>query len=246
MEEQKETKFAVLVETQKEELLQTKKEKAKEILFSNISYQTQKQEEKKLNVGQINFTAQDSFASELAPNLAKTSELKEEIVTEETSCEAINDNSFEEETSFEEEVTFEKENIKEESKNEAVSVEFFENKQLKPKRNLKSRLKLAIVACALILTCVGGWGIYNAIEIKTLTAEMQAKNAEYSVNVATVISNISKLDDLSNPNSITNLDELEKAEVIKIIPKNSSAPLGYEQKSNWFDRICNWLSNLFK
>ena len=116
----------------------------------------------------------------------------------------------------------------------------------KQKNNFKLRLKLAICAIVCVLTCLGGWAIYNVIEIKTLTAEAQAKNAQYSINVAKVISNTSKLDDLTNPNSITNLDELEKANIIEIIPKEKTYPQTIEKKSNWFDRICNWLSNLFK
>lgn len=114
------------------------------------------------------------------------------------------------------------------------------------KTNLKLRLKLAACAIACVLTCLGGWAIYNAVEIKTLTGEAQAKNAQYSINVVKVISNTSKLDDLTNPNSITNLDELESANIVQIIPKEKSAPQTIEKKSNWFDRVCNWLSNLFK
>lgn len=114
------------------------------------------------------------------------------------------------------------------------------------KTNIKLRLKLAACAIACVLTCLGGWAIYNAVEIKTLTGEAQAKNAQYSINVVKVISNTSKLDDLTNPNSITNLDELESANIVQIIPKEKSAPQTIEKKSNWFDRVCNWLSNLFK
>lgn len=116
----------------------------------------------------------------------------------------------------------------------------------KPKKNLILRLKLAVCAVVCVLTCLGGWAIYNAVEIKTLTGEAQAKNAEYNINVVTVISNTSKLDDLTNTNSITNLDELERANIIEVIPKEKVAPKVIEKQSNWFDRVCNWLSNLFK
>ena len=103
---------------------------------------------------------------------------------------------------------------------------------------------MCAVVC--ILTCLGGWAIYNATQIKTLTAEAEAKSYQYQINVITVASNISKLDDLTNPNSITNLEELEKANIVEIIPRETVAPQVIEKQSNWFDRVCNWLSNLFK
>ncbi|MBO4412505.1 MAG: hypothetical protein J5779_00615, partial [Clostridia bacterium] len=107
-------------------------------------------------------------------------------------------------------------------------------------------LKMAFAAMAMVLVCFGGWAIYNAIKIETLNAEAQAESAQYSVNVAKVITNISKLDDLTNPNSITNLDELSSAQIIEVAPKAETLPKTLEKQSNWFDRLCNWLSNLFK
>ena len=94
------------------------------------------------------------------------------------------------------------------------------------------------------LACMIGWTIANAVQIETLTSEMEQANKIYSVNIVTHISNISKADDLTNPDSIFNLDELSNAEVIPLQP-TPSAPTEYSVRSNWFDRVCNWLSNLF-
>ena len=113
-------------------------------------------------------------------------------------------------------------------------------------KKLKNRLKVCFVAMICVLTCLGGWSIYNAIKIETLNAQEQLETAEYNINIAKVITNISKLDDLTNPNSITNLDELSSAQIIEVAPKNELFPKTLEKHSNWFDRVCNWLSNLFK
>ena len=159
---------------------------------------------------------------------------------------------FEPELQTEQEVTEDiQQSIKNDTEEEVDESSVKENRKRivyaeRKKTNLKLRLKLAACAIACVLTCLGGWAIYNAVEIKTLTGEAQAKNAQYSINVVKVISNTSKLDDLTNPNSITNLDELESANIVQIIPKEKSAPQTIEKKSNWFDRVCNWLSNLFK
>lgn len=160
--------------------------------------------------------------------------------------------AFEPELQTEQEVTEDiQQSIKNDTEEEVDESSVKENRKRivyaeRKKTNLKLRLKLAACAIACVLTCLGGWAIYNAVEIKTLTGEAQAKNAQYSINVVKVISNTSKLDDLTNPNSITNLDELESANIVQIIPKEKSAPQTIEKKSNWFDRVCNWLSNLFK
>ena len=132
--------------------------------------------------------------------------------------------------------------------NEVPEQEIIKDKKFKKVNasRLKSRLKLGLVAMVCVLTCFGGWAIYNAIKIKTLTAEAELLNEQYKVSVVKVIANVSKLDDLTNTNSITNLDELASANIVEVLPKSESFPKTLEKQSNWFDRVCNWLSNLFK
>ena len=229
-EKQSQKQTATLIEQDISE--EIKKERAKEILFSNISVQRENKEE--IKISPVNLSFENVFKPET----------EEQVLTEE---QTLAEKEIEEE-SPESEITEETETLSEvvEEKDEEAKEEVLIEKKIKPKTNIKARLKVAVVAFALVLTCVCGWSIYNAVKVKTLTAELQAEQARYSVNVVKVISNIQKLDDLSNPNSITNLDELEKAEVINIVPKEEKTPMQVEPKSNWFDRVCNWLSNLFK
>ena len=191
--------------------------------------------------------SKEVFENEEIKNLEPEKEIKFFSQTEIEPKKIIEDDivsEIEQEPEFEIEQQTELEgDIAEEEKRLQHKKVVYEN-QKKP--SLKLRLKLAICAIALVLTCLGGWAIYNAVEIKTLTGEAQAKNAEYNINVMKVIRTTSKLDDLTNPNSITNLDELESANVVQIIPKEKASPKTIEKQSNWFDRLCNWLSNLFK
>ena len=49
------------------------------------------------------------------------------------------------------------------------------------------------------------------------------------------------LDEEEKPNTL-NPVETE----IKVIPEEMVPPQEYSKQSNWFDNICNWLSNLFR
>lgn len=240
---QNETKIATMVDIQisnqssfdvKTESSSEKREEAKKKLFNFVEHE---QEKKVLPKQSISLDKQEfSSLEDKKIEQPVVQENEKELQVDQNQQEEVEAEIQDEEIDVDEETNFEEQTIK---KQKIVYLP-------KQKTNFKLRLKLAICAIVCVLTCLGGWAIYNAIEIKTLTAEAQAKNAQYSINVAKVISNTSKLDDLTNPNSITNLDELEKANIIEIIPKAKTYPQTIEKKSNWFDRICNWLSNLFK
>ena len=244
MDEQKqnETRIATLIDTDYQTFSDEKKsaekrEEAKRKLFNFVESKSEKkvlpkqsislnkevftneEMEKEKPEKEIKFFSQN----EIEANIEPEKEVEKEIETED-------------QPEYEENVA------QEENRLQRKKI-VYEN-QKKP--SIKLRLKLAICAVALVLTCLGGWAIYNAVEIKTLTGEAQAKNAEYNISVMKVIRTTSKLDDLTNPNSITNLDELESANIVQMIPKEKSLPKTIEKQSNWFDRVCNWLSNLFK
>lgn len=247
-QKQRETRIATLIDTDYQTFSDKKKstekrEEAKRKLFNFVEPKS----EKKVLPKQSISLSKEVFENEEIKNLEPEKEIKFFSQTEIEPKKIIEDDivsEIEQEPEFEIEQQTELEgDIAEEEKRLQRKKVVYEN-QKKP--SLKLRLKLAICAIALVLTCLGGWAIYNAVEIKTLTGEAQAKNAEYNINVMKVIKTTSKLDDLTNPNSITNLDELESANIVQIIPKEKASPKTIEKQSNWFDRLCNWLSNLFK
>lgn len=247
-QKQRETRIATLIDTDYQTFSDEKKstekrEEAKRKLFNFVEPKS----EKKVLPKQSISLSKEVFENEEIKNLEPEKEIKFFSQTEIEPKKIIEDDivsEIEQEPEFEIEQQTELEgDIAEEEKRLQHKKVVYEN-QKKP--SLKLRLKLAICAIALVLTCLGGWAIYNAVEIKTLTGEAQAKNAEYNINVMKVIKTTSKLDDLTNPNSITNLDELESANIVQIIPKEKVSPKTIEKQSNWFDRLCNWLSNLFK
>lgn len=247
-QKQRETRIATLIDTDYQTFSDEKKstekrEEAKRKLFNFVEPKS----EKKVLPKQSISLSKEVFENEEVKNVKPEKEIKFFSQTEIEPTKTIEDdivNEIEQEPEFEiEQQTEYEDDLAQEEKRLQRKKVVYEN-QKKP--SLKLRLKLAICAIALVLTCLGGWAIYNAVEIKTLTGEAQAKNAEYNINVMKVIKTTSKLDDLTNPNSITNLDELESANVVQIIPKEKASPKTIEKQSNWFDRLCNWLSNLFK
>lgn len=247
-QKQRETRIATLIDADYQTFSDEKKstekrEEAKRKLFNFVEPKS----EKKVLPKQSISLSKEVFENEEVKNVKPEKEIKFFSQTEIEPTKIIEDdivNEIEQEPEFEieQQTEYEHDLAQEEKRLQRKKV-VYEN-QKKP--SLKLRLKLAICAIALVLTCLGGWAIYNAVEIKTLTGEAQAKNAEYNINVMKVIRTTSKLDDLTNPNSITNLDELESANVVQIIPKEKASPKTIEKQSNWFDRLCNWLSNLFK
>lgn len=255
-QKQRETRIATLIDTGYQTFSDGKKstekrEEAKRKLFNFVEPKS----EKKVLPKQSISLSKEVFENEEVKNVKPEKEIKffsqtgiepKKIIEDDIVNEIEQDPEFEieQESEFEiqQQTEYEDDLAQEEKRLQRKKV-VYEN-QKKP--SLKLRLKLAICAIALVLTCLGGWAIYNAVEIKTLTGEAQAKNAEYNINVMKVIRTTSKLDDLTNPNSITNLDELESANVVQIIPKEKAYPKTIEKQSNWFDRLCNWLSNLFK
>lgn len=233
-----------------------KKESAKKVLFENntpelymqnLKKNFEPQQEKETKSAQsvsskIQFEAAETFFS-------KPLEAKEKKQTEgQVSFQNVYV-PLKEEESVTETLPEEKEEIEVSSEEETLSdvqeenISEDENKPVK-RAKPKTRFRIFIFGLISVLACMCGWSIYNAVEIKTLTAEIEQANKIYSVNVYNYVKTISKADDLTNKDSITNLDSLSEAGIVPLQPTKEQ-PSEYSVKSNWFDRLCNWLSNLF-
>ena len=242
------------VESFIEENQEEKKESAKKVLFENNTpelymqnlkknFEPQQEKETKsapLVSSKIQFEAAETFFS-------KPLEAKEKKQTEgQVSFQNVYVPLKEEEP---ETLPEEKEEIEVPSEEETLSdvqeenISEDENKPVKRAKS-KTRFRIFIFGLISVLACMCGWSIYNAVEIKTLTAEIEQANKIYSVNVYNYVKTISKADDLTNKDSITNLDSLSEAGIVPLQPTKEDKS-EYSVKSNWFDRLCNWLSNLF-
>lgn len=124
------------------------------------------------------------------------------------------------------------------------------NTYSKKSNNYKFRFNLLTSVFCCLIAILGGWVIGNAIEIASTNSQIVSeigKGEEYQVNIIEYLSKIGKLDDnvsQSPPNPEDgSLFPIE--EIIPITPQPLEDTTAYEQESNWFDKICNWLKNLF-
>ena len=101
-------------------------------------------------------------------------------------------------------------------------------------RPLNKRFK-AIVATVLF-AIFGIWGIVNVASINNVSSQITAVNTEYELNLVNYLKNLYTLD-ATNSENMKNLFET--------IPEDESAPTEVKEKSNWFDRICNFFEGLF-
>lgn len=262
--EQKETKQAILVLEKEEEkssksFNERNKESARKVLFENNAPQNymenlkngfspKKKEEKKVSP-KIEFSAEKTFSTQ--PNFEnaeeKTEQVQEPVKKAEQVQELVAENvqqDFQRNLEISEKEENKPEEISQENCEDADE-EVFERENKSKKAKPKTRFRIFVFGLVGVLACAMGWSIYNAIQIKTLTSEIEQANKIYSVNIAKYISNISKADDLTNPDSITNLDALSNAKILPLQPAKTEH-VEYSIKSNWFDRLCNWISNIFK
>lgn len=247
---QKETKTAImekpLTETSVENLnkpkSETKKEDAKKILFQNspekymenlkkIATSTYSIPETKSKT-KIEFEATKTFVTE--PEKKVEAEKIKEVKIEKEKLEETEENV--EKKNNVEPITFTQ---------PKADIDINPLKRVKPKIGLKKRLKIITFGFFAILTCLLSWSIFNGTEIETLRAQLEASNKTYSVNLVNYINNLSKVDDGLTPDSLFNLQDLSNAGVIPLEP-TLATPVEYTIKSNWFDKLCNWLSGITK
>lgn len=133
-----------------------------------------------------------------------------------------------------------------ETESEKVDEAFFE---VKPKNKRKTklgqfRLKLFTFVFCAIMAVTTGWVITNAVRISNVNKAIETVQTEHSANVIKLKNNIEKLDDLDdNPQESSDLQKVET--IITVQPLPLENPTDYQETTNWFDSLCNWISGLF-
>ena len=134
------------------------------------------------------------------------------------------------------------------SENEDVEKEL-QNLTNEGQKSYKFRFRLLTGVFCCIMAILVGWIIGNSIELATTSEQIASSTAtqeEYNVNIAEYLSKISRLDSDAQQSDGPKDDSLLPIdEIITITPQPLEDPTAYEEESNWFDSICNWLRNLF-
>ena len=97
--------------------------------------------------------------------------------------------------------------------------------------------RLRIALFSLVMAVCGIWGIANIVNINTVKAELDSlSNIYYNINLPSYLRNLTQLD-------AVNQDNMEN--LFQTIPEEAQPPTQIEAKSNWFDRLCEFLAGLF-
>lgn len=222
--------------------------------------------ESKLNSGKILKAFENKLAihqptTEKSLNvLAVTPEVKSEIIAE-TNVEvkvqtnineqnAVKDNEVDKKDINQEELVYKAQqdvisatNEIESSNSQLIKEELSINAAPK---NSGFRTKVFAGAFACLIALFGGWVISNTVNIANTYNSIGIENATSEANqlkIGKLIKEINALDNDREPNPDSTLVPIE--DIIPITPLPLENPTSYERESNWFDKICNWLSNIF-
>ncbi|MEG1752052.1 MAG: hypothetical protein RR140_03300 [Clostridia bacterium] len=105
------------------------------------------------------------------------------------------------------------------------------------------RFKLMLCTYALAMTICFGWVIGNAIAINNQANKVELATQDYELSVAEYALKIYQIGQIEPDKEDTSLSPI--TDIIPIAPKPLESPTQYTPPANWFDRFCNWLSNLF-
>lgn len=106
-----------------------------------------------------------------------------------------------------------------------------EKSEAKPK-NVFKKLRLALFSLIAGVCLV--WGIVNTVQIAQLQDQINLANQEYQLKLGQYLSKLATLDSVSSYN-----------ELFETTPEEMLPPASMPEKSNWFDRFCNFITGIF-
>lgn len=118
-----------------------------------------------------------------------------------------------------------------------------EDASVKPQKSKKFRFKLIAISYALVLALCVGWTIGNAIAINNQASALEITTTNYELSLKKYVMKLSQLDGIEITDEIDEFSPITSA--IELQPLPLAEPSEYSMSSNWFDKLCNWLSKLF-
>lgn len=103
--------------------------------------------------------------------------------------------------------------------------------KVKPKNN---RFKYIIMS--VLFAIFGVWGIVNIAQIDQVTKSVAEVTSEYNMNLVSYLNKLKSLD-------ATSTENMQK--LVDTIPEKGEGASQIKSHSNWFDRLCDFLSGLF-
>lgn len=94
--------------------------------------------------------------------------------------------------------------------------------------------KLKIILFGIVFLLAGAFCITSGVQMLNSSTAMQVAQTEYDLSLSKLLKKMSKID--SGNKSL---------ELIETHPTDLNTPSSIEESSNWFDRLCNFISGLF-
>lgn len=211
-----EEKTAILTQIEKEKKVEVSEKKYVEQDVSQEKIEQSKQEKKTNSKRYFNAFSSSSYNTEKVENVEKQkAEKKTSSIIEKPNYDFI-------------------EPLSEQEQQKVYKIEH-NIKQEKKVYTFGKRMRTVLFSVVL-LVC-GIWGISNVVNINSVKAEYDAlSNVYYNINLPNYLKNLTQLD-------AVNKDNMEN--LFPTIPEESTKPTSIEKKTNWFDRVCEFLAGLF-
>ena len=126
-----------------------------------------------------------------------------------------------------------------------------EEKTASLKVNLKGKLTIFLASVSLVL--LSFLSIFNAVKISNLKASVKELDKEIYYNEQVINTQIDEYNNLTADSLLEgksrslNFEEMssEKKHSVKIKKVKSKSANETENRTNWFDKVCSWVSGLF-
>lgn len=126
-----------------------------------------------------------------------------------------------------------------------------EEKTASLKVNLKGKLTIFLASVSLVL--LSFLSIFNAVKISNLKASVKELDKEIYYNEQVINTQIDEYNNLTADSLLEsksrslNFEEMssEKKHSVKIKKVKSKSANEIEDRTNWFDKVCSWVSGLF-
>lgn len=109
-------------------------------------------------------------------------------------------------------------------------------KEETPAANKPKKTKFKLIMVSILFAIFGVWGGVNITCINTASSQIAEVSTKYQLNLFNYLKNLYMLD-ATNSENMKNLFET--------IPEEGATANVLDEKSNWFDRVCNFLGGLF-
>lgn len=113
---------------------------------------------------------------------------------------------------------------------------FSEEKPLEKASPSSKRSKFKVILMAVLFAIFGVWGIVNISTLDSVNNQISQVSYQYDMNLIKYLNNLYNLDATSSQN-MQNL--------LETIPEDEVPPTTVKEKSNWFDKFCNFIAGFF-